>query len=265
MKEKKYQYNRNTIFIWIIISFVIILFLPLCCTAGKPALHVFSGTGMTKPMDEIALAYEQENGIKVNITYKSGGQSMVTMELTKEGDVFFPGSEVFLEDAVKKGLVKKEDIQSVAVRTPVIVVQRGNPKNIKNLEDLYIGNANDVSVCLHDENTTMGKLIRGKFFSKEQLDLLEDNILSIEGTLAQVVTKIELKVIDAGFSWLSYLENKEGVEAVHVPELEKHSVKLSIAPTTYAKNYKAALKFIEYVCGEKGDSIFQKYNFTTIK
>jgi molybdate transport system substrate-binding protein len=260
------RFNKtNKVYKLFFICMIVVLFQLTCCTEEKAALHVFSGTGMTKPLDELALAYEEEHGTRVNITYKSGGQSMVTMELTKEGDVFFPGSEVFLEDCVKKGYIKKEDIYPVAVRTPVIVVQKGNPKNIKNLEDLYNGDADDVSVCLHDENTTMGKLLRKKVFSKEELDLLEDNILSIEGTLAQVVTKIELKVIDAGFSWLSYLENKDEVEAVSVPELDKQSIKLSIAPTTYAKDYKEALKFVKYVCGEKGDAVFQKYSFSVVK
>lgn len=254
-----------TIFTIILLIIVFSFSFPGCMKVQeKNMLHVFSGTGMVKPMDEIAEMYEKEKGTKVNITYKSGGQSLITMELTKEGDVFFPGSEVFLEDGIKKKFINKNDIRPIAKRIPVIVVQKGNPKGITKLEDLYNGNSSTVSVCLHDKNTTIGKLIRKKVFNKEQMELLEDNVVSVEASLAQVVIKIELGVADAGFGWLSYTQIKDKIEAVRSHELDVHEIKLSIAPTLYAKNYKAASDFIKYVCGEKGKSIFQKYAFTTI-
>jgi molybdate transport system substrate-binding protein len=224
-------------------------------------IEVFSGTGMVKPLNEIAELFSERYGHQVNITYKSGGQSMITMELTKSGCVFFPGSEIFLHRGVEKGIIRKEHIRKVADRIPVIMVRKGNPKNIQSLSDIYKGDASIVSFCLHDEQTTLGKLAREKLLSSYQMRLLEDNILSVEATLALVGNKIVLTVVDAGFGWLSYVQSREDLEAIRVPELDRHMIKLSIAPTIYAKDYDASLDFVEFVGGKKGRRIFKNHGF----
>ena len=248
--------------ITVIFSTLIISFLFIGIAISEAAvIEVFSGTGMVKPLNEISEIFSNKYGHQVNVTYKSAGQSMITMELTKSGGVFFPGSEVFLYRAVDKGIIQKGHIQHIANRIPVIMVRKGNPKNIKSLKDIYKGDSSIVSFCLHDKKTTLGKLAREKFLSAEQMSLLEDNIVSVEATLALVGNKIVLKVVDAGFGWLSYVQNRKDLEAIRMPELDRHIIKLSIAPTIYAKDYNAALDFVKFVGSKDGKNVFKKYGF----
>lgn len=258
--------RKKALIIIIVIVFLVILFILYARFSSQlksqgKTLDVFSGTGMSEPMSEIAEMYEKEKGVSVNITFKSAGQSLNTMELTTTGDVFFPGTTKWFDICIEKNIVKESDIYHMATRTPVIMVQKGNPKNIHSIDDLYRGDSNDVMFCLHDKQTTLGKLAAEKIFTEEQMSLLEDNIVSTEGSLAQVYNKIALKVADSGFGWLSYVESKDDVEAVMIPEVIKHSEKLSIAPTIYAKDYSTALDFVQYVSGNKGKAIFEKYGF----
>lgn len=255
--------SRFCHYVMIFILYFLVWF-PSVCSADPEPIEVYSGTGMSKPMNDIAKIYEQKTGIPVNITFKSAGQSMVTMHLTKSGDVFFPGSEVFLERGVEEGIIVKKDIHPIATRTPVIMVRSGNPKNINKLSDIYEKHTTNVAFCLHDEKTTLGKLARKKILTKRQLELLQDNIVSVEASLALVASKIALEVADAGFGWLSYARERKKIDAVQTPELDKQKIKLSISPTKYAKDYEAALKFVKFVASEKGKKYFEKYNFTVI-
>ncbi|MCS4466616.1 substrate-binding domain-containing protein [Clostridium botulinum] len=56
------------------------------------------------------------------------------MELGNKGDVFIVGSVKTYDIAKDKNLVNQ--YKKVAHHTPAIAVQKGNPKNIKSLEDM---------------------------------------------------------------------------------------------------------------------------------
>ena len=60
---------------------------------------------------------------------------LAQIELSGKGDVFIPGEELYIEIAKKKKLISGEPL-IIAYWMPVILVQKGNPKNIRNLSDL---------------------------------------------------------------------------------------------------------------------------------
>ena len=100
----------------------------------KEVLQVYSGAGLKKPMDEIAQLFEEQENVMIEFNYAGSGQLLTQLETTGKGDVYIVGSVPNYEAAKSKDLVL--DYITVAHHTPAIVTLKGNPKEIKTLEDL---------------------------------------------------------------------------------------------------------------------------------
>ena len=99
-------------------------------TAKHPCV---AGAGLKAPLDEIGPLFTEKYGIAVQYNYGGAGALVPQMNLTRKGDVFMPGSTMEFKTAKSQGLVNESKF--VAYHVPVIVVQKGNPKNITTLAD----------------------------------------------------------------------------------------------------------------------------------
>ena len=115
----------------------LIVCILLCLFSGVSAadLIVYCGAGVRPPLEEIAAAYEKENKVKIKFNFGGSAQMLAQIELSKQGDVFIPGEEYYIDITKKKNLNYGEPV-TIAYWLPVILVQKGNPKNIKNLSGL---------------------------------------------------------------------------------------------------------------------------------
>ncbi len=105
-----------------------------CC--AKEPLMVFCGAAFKQPMEEAAKAFTEKTKIKVTVTYGGVGTLLSQIILTKQGDLFVVPSEYIMQQAKAKGIILQGSIESLAYVAPAINVRKGNPKNVKGLEDL---------------------------------------------------------------------------------------------------------------------------------
>ena len=120
---------------------------------AEKELLFFCGAAVAVPMREIVKNYEQETGVRVNVTYSGSGTLLSQMELTKRGDVYLCGSPDYIEIGIRRGLLIEGTDKIVSYLVPAILVPKENPKNIQKLEDLTkkdvrIGMGNPETVCL---------------------------------------------------------------------------------------------------------------------
>ncbi|MEJ7614739.1 MAG: substrate-binding domain-containing protein, partial [Candidatus Fervidibacter sacchari] len=66
-------------------------------------LHVFAGAANTPPLTEAAKLYEKRYGVKVRLTFGGSGVVLAQMKLARKGDVYVPGSDDYMEKAIKEG------------------------------------------------------------------------------------------------------------------------------------------------------------------
>ncbi|WP_337226615.1 substrate-binding domain-containing protein, partial [Salmonella enterica] len=84
--------------------------------------------------EQIVSVFEKETGNKVTIEYGGSGQILTRFNLTKQGDLFFPGSQDYVEKLDKEGQVVNQ--YSIVRHIPVIAVRKDKVGDIKTLEDL---------------------------------------------------------------------------------------------------------------------------------
>ncbi|MDH4476982.1 MAG: substrate-binding domain-containing protein, partial [Verrucomicrobiaceae bacterium] len=98
------------------------------------ALTVYCAAGLKKPIEALALQFEQDTGTPISLQYGGTGTLLSQIQVAKTGDLFIAADDGSLADASKINLVA--ETLPIAVQHPVIAVKKGNPKAITDLTTL---------------------------------------------------------------------------------------------------------------------------------
>ena len=252
----------------IIIAIVlIILASAFCgCTGNKKAtseepngkLFVYSGAGLRESMDQIAEEFEQEHGIKVEVTYGGAAQLLSQIELAGEGDVFIPGGRPIFNKAKEKGFIEHEHF--VAYHIPVIGVPKGNPGNITCLKDLA---RPDVEVGLGDAKAVPIGKAANKILEKAGIS--DDvNIVTRAGAEPELVAMVATRSADAAIFWKSsLLEAEDKIDIIEIPKEENDIKIIPAGVLSFSENKDAAKDFVNFVISERGKAIWERNGYIT--
>jgi molybdate transport system substrate-binding protein len=202
----------------------------------EEVIHAYVGAGMQKPMDEIGKMFEEKYGIKVEYDYAGSGYLYSKILATNEGDIFMPGAHFYLKELEKRGYILK--YKNFTKHIPVIVVQKGNPKNITCLEDL---GKPGVKVALGDENIAIGKTFKKILQKAEKYnpgisEKINKNVVVKGATVKQVLLYVLEGQADAAVVWRAdAVENKDKVDIIPIdPKYNGYKD----SPNCNTKNYK---------------------------
>jgi len=133
---------------------IVFLFLTTLFLSAE-SLNLYCGVTMSEAMQEIADKFEAKTGVKVNIIKGGSGKLYKTILKKKSGDLYFPGSYKFIVDD-ENNLFGYQKL--MGYNKAVILVQKGNPKHIKGLEDFT---RQGIKVVLGDKNSgSVGKITK---------------------------------------------------------------------------------------------------------
>jgi molybdate transport system substrate-binding protein len=245
---------------------ILLLFSAVIEVRATESLLFMAGAAAAPVVEELAKAFESKTGIKVEISVGGSGMLLSQIKLAKKGDVYFPGSIDFIDQAKREGQIDETTITPVVYLVPAINVQRGNPHNVKCLKDLCrpglkVAFANPESVCLGVFATELVE----QFFSPEEKAAVRKNLVTYTESCEKTATAISLKSVDAVIGWSVFENwNPELIETVKLsPEEVIRISYLAVAVTKYAKNPETAKKFIEFMQSEEGLSFFKRYKYFT--
>jgi molybdate transport system substrate-binding protein len=224
-------------------------------------ISVFAGSASKPALDEAAILFEKETGVKVYLTYGGSGTVLSQMELSKTGDVYIPGSPDYLVKAESKKITDPMTTKIVAYLIPAINVQSGNPKNIQSISDLAntgikVGIGNPTTVCVG-------------LYAIEILDsnnLLIDvykNIITQASSCDNTATLISLKSVDAVMGWSVFHDwDPKNIETIYIkPEQISRLAYIPAAISTFTKEKEAAVSFINFLISSTGQNIFRKWGY----
>lgn len=221
-------------------------------------LFVYSGAGLKKPMNEIGAAFTEKTGIGVEYTFAGSGTLISQMDLSRKGDVFIPGGTPDYRNARDKELVGEPGY--VAYHVPIIVVQKGNPKNITSVDDFA---RPGLRIALGGANTTAIGRAGDKLFEKHGiLDAVEKNVVLRAPTINEVVVAMDMGTADAALITLD-LVNPKTMDTIDLPQEGGLTLIVPIGQTTFTTQPDAARQFVEFVTSDEGKAIFAKHGFPT--
>ena len=176
------------------------------------------------------------------------------------GDLFLPAEDSYVDAARKKGLV--DEVLPLATMKPVLVVGKGNPKQIESLDDLA---RPGVKVSVAEPGAAINKLVRETLTKTGDWEKLRKGFLT-NGTVADVANTLKLGSIDAGFIWNGMLPQYPDLVTVPVPAFKDVESRVAVAVLKSSKNGPAALKFARYLAArDKGLVEFKKSGYDVVE
>jgi molybdate transport system substrate-binding protein len=253
---------------WLIVLGLSLMLLAVCTACAPDAtvqekddpLFVLSGAGLKCVLDPLAEAFTQETGIAVEYSYLCSAMLLTNLELTRRGDVFVPGSKYYFNIARQRNLVDESHMVIGGYQVPCIMVQKGNPKNIRGLEDLL---KPGMRLGVGDfEALAVGRLTKVMLEKQGILDAFMANVDVIGGSATKMCLPVCMNSIDAAVNWAGTAQTFTHCSDIVLidPEKVMYST-FPVALTRYAKNNADALAYFNFVQSPRGKAIFEQHGF----
>lgn len=232
-------------------------------TGGKPRLLLYCGAGIRTAAAEIVEAFEKKHGVVIETDYAGSNMLLSRIKLSGKGDLYMPGEAEYVRQAAAEGLVASS--QDACYFIPVILVRKGNPKNIESVGDLL---RDGLSIGFGDPDAcAIGKvtdeILRLNGISPSD-PKLKENVVFRSLTVNELGVHIKAGRIDTTIVWDAIAEQypNEG-DIVRIPKEKNVISTIPIAVLRLSKQAKEAEAFQEFVVSEEARAIFKKHHYTT--
>lgn len=223
-------------------------------------LTIYCAAGIRKPVADVMAEYQKEYNITFQTKYAGSGALLSDIRIG-DGDLYLAADVKYLHDAREMNLVR--EIFSIARQGPALAVLKGNPKNIKGLEDLT---REDVKLSLADPKVAaISRSAKKRLNDDVRWNALFKASLVHRETVNQVANDIKLKIVDAGIIWDATAAQYPELEMIPVQEFEQKSNQITIGVLEKSEQPTRALHFARYLTApEKGAKAFNKHGYRVI-
>lgn len=234
--------------------------LPLRAQAQE--LYVYAGAGLREAVDKLAALYEKDTGIKVAVEYGGSGQLLARIKETGKGDVFIPGSMMYIDGLEKDGAVLSK--AGLAVHGAVLAVNRGAMDKVKVFADL---GKPGVRVGLGDAKAmALGRTAEEILAHSGQKEAILANVVTRAATVKQLALYVVNGDVDAAIvGGPEVTKNPETLVAVEIPahmyeaEIAGYAVLKASSHPAEAERFGALLK------SDVGRQVFSAAGFPPVK
>jgi molybdate transport system substrate-binding protein len=248
-----------------LLSALSVLVACIGCGRGEEPMLFHAGVGQRSSLNEVKEVFlKRHPGLDINFSYKGSGYFIADIERSREGDLYMPGEEFYLLQAVQRGYITDYDPASdiAAYFMVVIVTPRGNPKTIETIEDFAkpgvrvgLGNPRACAIGIWDE----------KIFKKAGIwEAVKKNQRHEAKCIAEAATAPQHKVVDAALLWSStavlYLRD---LEIIPIEPRYRGFVRLPVAVLEFAKHPELARELKAFILSDEGAAIFRSHAYVT--
>ena len=230
-------------------------------SSGKVTLLLYCGAGIRPPADELVDAFARAHGVKVVADYAGSEVLLSKIRVARRGDLYMPGDKHYVEQAAADGLVLSS--RRVCHWVPTILVRKGNPKNIRGLEDLM---RPGLRLGLGDPNVCAIGRTTYEVFAKNRITPadIRANLKYHSLTVNELGMQIQAKALDAVIVWdaMARYYDRHG-DQVAIPPEDNVISSVDIGVLSFTKHRELAEKFTEFLTSERGRQIFAKHDYST--
>ena len=242
-------------------SFIILFCFVGCSPAPAPdRLLLYCGAGIRPPVAELAEAFGARHGVTVEVNYAGSDMLLGRIQVSGQGDLFMPGDEYYIQRAKAQGLVAST--KTACYFVPVILVQKGNPKNIHSLADLArpglrLG-LGDPQAC------AVGRAAAAILVKDKTLQAgVERNAEFASVTVSELANHVKLGHLDAAIVWdatAAYVS--DDADAIPIPPGQNVVSTVAVSVLTSSQRPALAGKFAEFVASPEGREVFRRHHYT---
>ena len=238
-------------------------------------LYVYAEGCFRPPVEELAKAYQEETGTKVDVDYSGCGELLAKIETTQMGDIFVSHTP-YMSALKKRGFLDKG--RTLSAIEPVILVQKGNPMDINGLEDLVNSDARVILPSV--EHSTTGNIVKRMLQKADLQEEMEDNIVNRTPEGSGSANAVQMGTADAAIVWNIFAtmrpektqavpieqkyRMKEDVDTVTTAtfgKVEMDYMRVTAASLTVSDQKEKARDFARFMASEDSWDIWEKHGY----
>ncbi|MCX5674434.1 MAG: molybdate ABC transporter substrate-binding protein [Planctomycetota bacterium] len=229
--------------------------------AAGDTLLAYVGAGLKPAMDDLVKAFGEKTGITVLCDYGGSGMIISRLRLARRGDLFMPGDLWYVELAEKEDLIASK--ASVCYFVPVILVQKGNPKNIAGLADLV---RPGVRLGLGNPKACQVGRASEAIFARSGIpaEAVAGNLVFSSVTVNELGIQVTMGQLDAAIVWDAVAAFYAGkADVVPIPPAQNEISNVAVGVLKCSQQPAAAQQFVDFLVGPDGQAIFRKHQYRT--
>lgn len=221
-------------------------------------LRVYAGAGLRPVVEPLALQFEQQSGHHLLLEYGGSGQLLTRYLASRRGDLFIPGSALYLEKLRQKELVASS--QRLVAHTPVIGVARSSRASIEHFADLA---APGVRVGLGDPKAmALGRTAEQILDASGMGDQVRANTVARAATVKQLALYVQRGEVDAAIiGRTDAVLNQDSIRMVEIPSAWYQPEVVPVAVLKTAQQPDAAQAFADLLASPQGVAAFTAAGF----
>ena len=237
--------------------------LTVGCGEEKKTMLFHAGVGQRSSLNEIKELFCQRHpDVQVNFSYKGSGYFIADITRSQEGDLYMPGEEFYLLQAVERGFITDYNPETdiAAYFITVMITPRGNPKGIRTIEDLA---KPGVKVGLGNPKACAIGIWHEKTFKKAGIwDAVRKNASMSAKCIPELGNAAQHKLIDGTIVWATtavlYLRD---CEVIPLEPKYRGVICLPVATLRFAKHPTEARLLKDLILSDEGKAIFQSHAY----
>ncbi len=228
------------------------------------AIGVYCDSNLAEPVRELCANYQREYGITVRITVDDSDALLTQLAAQPAGgDLFISIDRERLAAARRLGLAT-ESIP-LTLKHPVIVFQKGNPKQMGSLADLFSG---EIKLALVSADAApLGKVVQQaleKDNKWQQLELqsrMAGRRVSFVSREDDVIAAVISGAADAGIVWdTTAAQTAAQLDVLEVSTLRQRMQSASVAVLAQTERPRQALHLARYLAAQdRGQPVFVQH------
>ncbi|MDW7731795.1 MAG: molybdate ABC transporter substrate-binding protein [Methanolobus sp.] len=263
--------KRNKALLTCAITSIIVIALAILLTGLNndaqqgTTITISASAVLTEAFTDIEKEFESENsGIDLIMNFANAGSLRMQIEGGAPIDVYAPADRVQMDILVSHGFVYNDSLKDFAASSLVIIVPKGNILNLTSIEDLAKPEVKRIAFT-DTEASTVGKYAKQSLIKKGLWDNVQNKLL-IGDTVKNSLVYVERGEANAGFVFETDVKTAQPdtIEVItSVPVSEPITYPIAIVSDT--QHYKESKMFIDFVTGEKGRFIMERYGFIVLQ
>lgn len=231
-------------------------------SSSTEPLVVFCAAANQPVFEAIRRDYEQAYGTPLQVQYGPSQTMLAGLEVSGQGDLYLPADDSFIDIARQRNL--SAEVFPLARMQGVVVVKKGNPKQIASFEDLL---REDVRVAqASPDGAAIGKLTREVLTESGHWDALHKRTHVYKTTVNDVATDVKIGAVDAGIIFDAVIHGDEAFETVSLPELQDVAADVAATVLTTSRQPRRALHFARYLSArDKGLQRYREFGFEPVE
>lgn len=221
-----------------------------------PELSVFAGSMLRPAIDETITAFEKREGVLVSRVYNGCGILVAQMKSGQRPDVYFACDTEFMAQVPE---LFPESID-VSQNELVILVQKGNPRQIAALRDL---GRDGLRVGVgHEKQCAMGWLTQNTLRAGGVQEEVMANVTVQTPTGDMLVNQLQTGSLDAAVVYLSNAAGAaEFVDAIRIRDIDCSVATQPIAIAPNSDYAQTASRLFERICSSESQESFELEGF----